>query len=253
MFRITEAMAAGGRAMRLNEIAEKSGVAASTAMRILNAMIDNGYAQQDSDTQFYSLSYKFLWVGNSMRENLSLNQLLHPYLREIMKRTNMSCALGILNGSEVTYIDEVISTQQMLRVYHHLGYSYPLYLNACGKLFLSEFSKAALNKYFQRTQLIASTPKTLCTRESLEADLKSIQSRGYSMNDEEGVLGMRCLAFPLRSSGGEIFAGISVSGTVYQIPKDGLDVFISTVQGIIEKMNDDCAPVFTRMQTGELL
>ena len=102
MFQIIEAMAFTGKPMRLNDIAEKSGIPASTAMRILNAMIENGYASQNEETQLYNLSYKFLWVGNSIRENLSLNQLLHPYLQEISKRTALGSALAVLNGDTIT-------------------------------------------------------------------------------------------------------------------------------------------------------
>lgn len=76
--RSSRAMAFTGKPMRLNDIAEKSGIPASTAMRILNAMIENGYASQNEETQLYNLSYKFLWVGNSIRENLSLNQASPP-------------------------------------------------------------------------------------------------------------------------------------------------------------------------------
>lgn len=47
MFQIIEAMAFTGKPMRLNDIAKKSGIPASTAMRILNAMIENGLRQPE--------------------------------------------------------------------------------------------------------------------------------------------------------------------------------------------------------------
>ncbi len=253
MFRIIETMASVGRPIRLNEIAEKSKVSASTAMRILNAMIDSGYASQDQETQLYSLSYKFLWIGNSLRENLSLCQLIRPYLQEISRRTNLSCALAVRNGDGVTYVDEVIAVQQMLRVYHHLGRTYNLYGNACGKLFLASFSKAELNQYFQRYEFEPTTPKTISNRTDLERNLEQIRKNGYSFNDEEVMLGMRCIAFPLLSSDGEIFAAISISGTVHQITLDSSNVLISTVQSIIDRLYEECRPVFSKLQVSEIM
>ena len=253
MFQILETMTFTGRPMRLNDIAEKSGIPASTAMRILNAMIENGYANQNAETQLYSLSYKFLWVGNSIRENLSLNQLLHPYLQEIAKRTNLSTALAVQNGDTVTYVDEVIATHQMIRVYHHLGQSFPLYTTACGKVFLSGMSRNDRNRYYQKESLTPLTPKTLCSRAELEADLEKILTLGYAVNDEEGVLGMRCIALPVNSSNGEIFATISISGTIYQITQESIPLLASTMRSVLAKLYEECRPIFSHMQTAELL
>ncbi len=253
MFSIIEVMASSGKPMRLNEIAERSGVAASTAMRILNALCDNGYASQNEETYLYSLSYKFIWIGSQIRESLTLNKLLRPYLDEISRRLNLSCALGTLNDIAVTYVDEVIATQQMLRVYHHLGQAHPLYANACGKLFLSSFSKADLNRYYRQTQLTPFTPRTLSTRDALEKDLARIRECGYSVNDEERILGMRCVAVPLLSSDGKPFVGISVSGTSFQIARENIPLVAATVQSVVDKIYEECRPVLSLLQSGELL
>ena len=253
MFSIIEVMAMAGKPMRLNEIAERSGVAASTAMRILNALADNGYASQNEETYLYSLSYKFLWIGNRIRESMTLNKLMRPYLNELTRRLNLSCALGVLNDNSITYIDEVVATQQMLRVYHHLGQAHPLYANACGKLFLSSFSRADLNRYLRQVTLEPFTPRTLCTREDLEQDLNAIRARGYSINDEEGMLGMRCVAVPLLTSNNLPFAGISVSGTIHQITRENVPMVAATMQSVVDKVYEECRPILSELQADELL
>ena len=104
MFQILETMTFTGRPMRLNDIAEKSGIPASTAMRILNAMIENGYANQNVETQLYSLSYKFLWVGNSIRENLSLNPDIPANIRWIVDDVTKFCQREVRRGSKYQLI-----------------------------------------------------------------------------------------------------------------------------------------------------
>lgn len=252
MFRIIESMAPSDKPLRLNEISEKSGVPASTAMRILNAMIQNGYASQDADTMLYSLSYKFLEISTAIRENLSLNQELRPYLQEISRKMQLSCALGIQNQYCITYIDEVISMQQMIRIYHHLGVQYPLHKNACGKLFLSQFSPEELTRYLQQADLSVSTPKTLSSREELEENLEQIRTQGYAVNDEESMLGMRCIALPLIDPDGEIFAGVSISGTVYQLPHDTIPTLVQTTRRILKRFYDECNPLLKNVHRAEL-
>lgn len=253
MFSIVEVMASTARPMRLNEIAEQSGISASTAMRILNALIENGYASQDEETFLYSLSYKFMMIGNSLRENLSINQLMGPYLSELSKRVGLSCAIGIRSGYSLVYINEVISTQQMLRVYHHLGNSNPMYANACGKLFLSRMSKQEFSQYLKQTNLTPFTPKTLISKQALEENLKEIRNQGFAVNDEEGTPGMRCIALPVESSGGELIAGMSISGTIYQITSEAIPLISSTGKDVLQKMYNECEPVLSQISAGELL
>ena len=242
LFTVIETMASIGRPVRLQEIAEQSNASPSTVMRILNAMIENGYATQNPETQFYSLSYKFMQIGNAIRENISLNTLLHPYLYEISLRTGLSSAVSVRSGSKVTFIDEEVVTTNIVRVHHHLGVPFPLYSTATGKLFLSRMTPAELNQYFLNENMSVNTQKTLSNRRLLEEDFRKIRKQGYAFNDEESVLGMRCLAFPVLAGEDDLLAVISVSGTTFQITDDNLDKIVSTVKGILDDLHEKCMP-----------
>ncbi len=52
--------------------------------------------------------------------------------------------------------------------------------------------------------------------------MEKVLTLGYAVNDEEGLLGMQCIALPVNSSDGRIFAAISISGTIYQITHDNI-------------------------------
>ena len=243
MLRIVEVMSSNGKPMRLNEIADESGVSSSTSMRILNTLIANEYAKQNQETLLYSLTMKFLKIGTNIRENLSANQLLHPYLQEITKRLNLSCALGILDEDAVTYIDECVSSKQMLRFYHHLGHAFSLHNNASGKLFLSQFSKEAFNSYCRHHKLESTTPKTIANQTDLAKDVEQVSIRGYSINDEESMLGSRCFAVPLFNDKGRITASISVSGTVFQLPLEQIPSMVGVVNSILDQFYKEYAPL----------
>lgn len=245
MLRIVEVMSESGKPMRLNAIAEASGVPSSTAMRILNTLIANKYAKQNEETLLYSLTMKFLMVGTNIRENMSANQIIHPYLQEITTRLNLSCALAVLDRDNegVVYIDECTSSKQMLRVYHHLGHMHRLHTNASGKLFLSQFSKEAFLSYCRRHKFEPITPKSILTQSDLAQHLQQIKERGYSVNDEESMLGMRCFAVPIFSNEGVVSASISVSGTTYQIPLEQVPSMVAVVSSILERFYEEYAPL----------
>ena len=60
---IVEVMARGKGPMRLQDVAKKCGMPASTVMRMLNTLQVYGYVNQDPCTQHYSLSLRFARLG----------------------------------------------------------------------------------------------------------------------------------------------------------------------------------------------
>lgn len=243
MLRIIEVMSTSGKPMRLNDIADESGVSSSTAMRILNTLIANEYARQNEDTLLYSLTMKFLKIGTNIRENLSVNQLLHPYLQEITRRLNLSCALAILDGTNLIYIDECISSKQMIRFYHHLGHVFTPHINASGKVFLSQFSKAELTDYCKHHKFESITPKTIASAAELAKDLALTLKRGYALNDEENIPGTRCFAVPIYNDKGHIVASVSVSGTLFQIPLEQIPSMVCVVNSILDEFYREYSPL----------
>jgi len=51
-------------------------------------------------------------------------------------------------------------------------------------------------------------------------DMDEIRSRGWSIDDEEHTLGMRCVAAPIFNEYGEAIAGISISGPAVRLPDE---------------------------------
>lgn len=243
MFKIIEIMSVSGKAMRLNEIGELSGVSASTAMRILNALIENGYAKQDEETLLYSLTMKFLMLGTNIRENLSFNQVFHPYLVAITKRLSLSCALGILDNDMLVYIDESVSAKQMVRIFHHLGHAFPLHYNASGKLFLSRYSDKDLETYCKKVTFEPPTLKGVSSEAELKKQLAQVAVNGYAVNDEENTLGMRCFAVPLLNADGQIIASVSVTGTIFQMPIEQIPSMSEAVKKILDGFYEDYGPL----------
>lgn len=246
LFQIVEVMAERGKPMRLYDVSKICGISASTALRILNTVIQCGYAKQDPETQLYSLTYRFVKIGNQVRQSSSLNQILHPYLVEITNKLELSSATAVWGGGGVVYTDEVVPTNKvnMIRINHHLGHMFPANQSAAGKLMLSQLSKPQLRKYLSEYPLQASTPNSITSTAELEAHLAQVRAQGYALNNEEAAYGMRCIAIPVRNSDGGIIATISVSGTVYQISSERMAMDISIMKALSQRIEQEYQGLF---------
>ena len=72
------------------------------------------------------------------------------------------------------------------------------------------------------------------TRIAPMGDPLEIRTRGFSIDDEEHTLGMRCVAAPIFDEYGEAVAGISVSGPAVRLPDAKVDALGPVVRAAAE-------------------
>ena len=66
------------------------------------------------------------------------------------------------------------------------------------------------------------TPNTIGSLRQLHADLGRIRERGYSINDEEFAIGLRCVAAPIFNERGITNAAVSIAGPSTRIFDEGI-------------------------------
>ena len=234
---IIEIMAKEPDAMRLQDIALKADMPASTVLRMVNTLLVYGYINQDPDTLRYSLSLKFAQIGNLVSARFSMSKIVHPFLVELSERCQESSCLAVEEDMELVYTDVVDGPDNMLRIMQRIGKKAPLHSTGIGKLLLLNYSNKQLNELIATKGLAALTPNTLVTREALAERLESIRRQGYALDDEECELGARCVAAPVRNYTGRVVAGISVSGPVSRLTKERIQVIAPVVMEIGDKIS----------------
>jgi sugar lactone lactonase YvrE len=73
-------------------------------------------------------------------------------------------------------------------------------------------------------KLEALTPLTLTDRRRLQAELKLSRARGYAVDDEEIVLGVRCVGAPIVAADGRVRGAISIAGPAFRLSRERLDL-----------------------------
>lgn len=237
VIQIIEVMAKEGRSMRLQDIALKTDMPASTALRMVNTLLVYGYVNQDPDTLRYSLSLKFAQIGSIVSSQVSLRQIAHPLLVELSHRCKESCCLAVESEMELIYTDVVDGPDNMLKIMQRIGKRAPLHSTGIGKLLLLNYSREHLRELIRIKGLTPLTPNTVCTEEALLERLSLIRAQGYALDDEECELGARCVAAPVYDYTGQVVAGISVSGPVSRLSMERITVIAPVVQDTAHRIS----------------
>ncbi len=86
------------------EIAEDLGMSRSTTHRYVITLVALGYLEQGASRK-YRLGLRVTDLGMSALNSTGLREHAHAYLDELRRRSSYTVSLGVLDGTEVLYID----------------------------------------------------------------------------------------------------------------------------------------------------
>lgn len=115
-------------------------------------------------------------------------------------------------------IDQVQCTA-LMRMSAPIGGKLPMHASGAGKAFLATLPDDQVTKLLHKKGMHTYTPHTL-TPHNLKEGLAQIRKQGFSFDDEEHALGLRCVAACIFDEHREAFAAISISGPVSRITDD---------------------------------
>lgn len=207
--RILEALADHERPPQLAEIAQAVALPKPTVLRILGTLEHAGVVAREPDTKRYGFAERLNRFAGQVLLGSPHRSARHAILEELVEQVGETCNLTIPNGNTVLYLDRV-ETAWPLRVHFGSGSRVPLYASASGKLFLAAMPKRSRDRFLQQTPLIKHTPQTLTDPKRLSNEFNAIRERGYSIDNEEYLPGICCVAVPVRNGDGKVVAGVAV-------------------------------------------
>jgi DNA-binding IclR family transcriptional regulator len=111
----------------------------------------------------------------------------------IMQETARHCPglvhLGALHGDWLLYLHTVGSPSRAY-LYADTGERRPLHATGLGKAILAWQPAAVVTRVVSQ-KLERFTKRTICSASELKEELRLTRERGYAIDDEEGVLGLR--------------------------------------------------------------
>jgi DNA-binding IclR family transcriptional regulator len=155
---------------------------------------------RDPLTKKYKLGFTLLEIGRSAYAQIDLQTSARPVTEELMESTQTSIFLGILNWDRVTILD-IVESRQDLNITAPIGSIIPLLAGAVGKVFLASMSEEQATKIINSNGLPGFTENTIVDPELYLNELKQVRKKGYAVDDEEYILGVRAVAAPLMGLG----------------------------------------------------
>jgi len=119
-----------------------------------------------------------------------------------------------------------------------------MHASGIGKVLLAHMDSDRRERFIKEMSLEKYTSFTITETEMMIGDLNDILARGYSIDNEERNLGMRCIAAPVFDFNREVIAGISISGPTSRVGTRSIPVFSDAVLRAANLLTDAIAGTF---------
>lgn len=229
--RLLDVLAGQNEPVPLKHLAAATGLHTSTTHRILNDLIVGRYVER-VDSGLYQLGMRLLELGSLVKGRLNVRDAAHEHMRELHRVTGQTINLAVQQGDEIIYVERSWSERSGMQVVRAIGGRAPLHLTSSGKLFLSVSEPRQIKSYIMRTGLAGTTRNSITQAEQLERELALVRRLGYSRDNEELELGVRCLAASVYDDTGKLQAGLSISAPAERMRDDWIPILLETAQKI---------------------
>jgi DNA-binding IclR family transcriptional regulator len=192
---VLEFLAAQSGPTAARDISEALDIPRSSLYALLRTLTAAGWVRRDRTGTLYSVGIRTLMTGMSYLDADPYLQMVHPWLRELNERLDETVHLGRLDGADIVYLTTQESSQYH-RAVNRVGRWLPASATALGKSILAERGDDALTRHVHQP-LRSLTPHTITDLQDLRAELELTRARGYAIDLEENMPGVKCFGFAL--------------------------------------------------------
>jgi DNA-binding IclR family transcriptional regulator len=206
---ILEYLAKEGQAS-FGAIVRDLGLPLSSAHQLLQTILSRGFIELDQSTRLFRLGFRLWEVAQSYAMTDDVVSLAQPLMDELTAVTTETVQLARLEGLDNVYL-AISESPHPIKLVSSVGKRLPAHATGLGKVLLAGLDDDELDRRLSGVTLARFTERTITDRKVLLGELKRVRSRGFGYDNEEYVIGCRCVAAPVRDAADRVVAAMSVS------------------------------------------
>ena len=222
---VLDQVAAFGRPVRFATLLEASPFPKATLYRFLQTLTNQRLLAYDPDAQTYSVGVRLVRLAHAAWKQTSLAPIARPHLDALSHRIGLTVHLAQLDHGQVLYVDKRNATKPV-EMFSDAGKIGPAYCTGVGKAMLAFLPEAEQGEMLSQQSYHRFTDQTYTTPEQLAAELGNIRQRGHAYDREEHEPGIICIAVPIRTGGGQVLGGLSITGSTRDTDLASLDALV---------------------------
>jgi len=215
-FAILEEVARNRDGIGLADLSKKVGLHNSTTFHLVKTMVSLGYIRQIKESKRYRIGRPLFALAASALDEMEMVSMATPVLDDLSRATGESSHFATRMSDAVVVMARTPGPGAF-QLTDRVGVVRPAYCTALGKVILAALRPDQLDRYLERVELKALTPKTITNAQRLRRELQDVSRTGIAIDDGEFDNEMRCAAMPVHDFSGQVVGAIGISGPVWRL------------------------------------
>jgi IclR family acetate operon transcriptional repressor len=199
-----------GSPLDLTALRQRTHIPKSTLVRLLSVLDNAGYVVRVDEAPNFWLGPSVMPPAEAYAKALDVSICTKAVLDALATSTGQTANIAVLDETDVVHLS-VVEPDRPIRFRSATGSRDSAYCTGLGKVLLAFCELDELAEHLPPEPFPARTKRTIMTRRALLAELDQVRRAGYAFDEEEGDVGVCCLAVPLRQ-GAQVVAALSVTG-----------------------------------------
>jgi len=231
---LLEFLARSETPLGVTELAASLELGKSNVHRLLQALVELGYAKKNEVRGTYQATLKLWELGTALEGKLTIKAAARDAMERLLSETRETVHLSVLDGDEVVYIHKLDSPEPV-RAYSEIGGRAPAYCVATGKAILAWQGESHLQGLSKR--LTRHTGNTITKPAEFLHEMERVRTAGYAVNRGEWRETVWGVASPIMGAEGTVLAAIGISGPAARIKPTMLKRLAADVMAAADKVS----------------
>ena len=212
---VLEALVQRDEPCGVSDLAASLGISKSNAHRLLNTLVEMGFASATDGR--YAATLKVWELGTRVIDGYDVRGLARPAMTRLVSETAEGIRLTVLDPKslEVVYIDKIDSPQDV-RTFTAIGGRSPAHCTSSGKVLLAYQDDATIRRAARG--LKAHTRSTIISAAEFVRHLKKVKQNGYALNLREYSSQVSGVAAPIFNGENNVVAALSIAAPAERMP-----------------------------------
>jgi DNA-binding IclR family transcriptional regulator len=213
----------------LSELSAETDLAPSTTLRLLSILAQHGYVERSPDTDRFRIGVGMFERGSIYIQTTSVEAEGQQALEALARECNQTASMAVLDRADIVHI-AVVQPDRAIRYYAPVGQREMAHCTGLGKVLLAGLSDDALRDLVEQRGLPGRTDRTITTVAALRSHLAMVREQGYAIDNEESIVGLRCVAAPILDDRNRTVAALSASGSAAEFTAETIPAITDAVR-----------------------
>lgn len=230
------------RPLGVTDIARTLSLSKSTTFGILKSLEEEGFLLKDPQSKKFSTGNTLFELSRKIVRANDVTVAARPHLARLVESVQETVFLGVREEELVRVVD-VIEPNRSLKISSQVGTTFGITAGIVGKVFLAHMDKQDAMDILSRKGLRKRTENSIVDMDEYFRELERTRARGYALDTEEYLKGMRAVA-ALVYSGRFAVAVVWIAGFTASMTDETIPRMVASLKDAAEQISLSLSPFF---------